>query len=118
MTLRPQRWSLSSLFQFRTRARPEPVRVQRARNPFHAVSVKADWRRPCRAARELGERRFLAGEAPTLPLPGCNGAACTCRYEHHDDRREDLRRAADEGRAEHPYSGPERRAHRGRRRRD
>lgn len=118
MTSRTQRWSLSSLFQTRARPKPEPVRAQRATKPFHAVSVKADWRRPCGAARELGERRFLPPEAPALPLPGCESANCTCRYEHHDDRREDLRRAADEGRVEHPYSGPERRAHRGRRRRD
>jgi len=118
MTDRPQRWSLSSLFPFATRAKPEPARVQRARNPFHAVSVRGNRRPLCRAARELGEQRFLAREAPALPLVGCDSAGCSCCYVHHDDRRDDLRRAGDEGRAEHPYSGPERRARRGRRRRD
>jgi hypothetical protein len=119
MIPRPHRWSISALFNFRTRAKPKSVRTQPVRKPFHAVSIASDRRQACRTARGFGERRFLAREAPTLPLASCDKAACTCRYEHHDDRREDLRRAADEGRAEHPYSGPERRRYqRGRRLRD
>lgn len=58
---------------------------------FHCVAVR---RGPsaCSAARRLSGARFLAREAPLLPLPGCDALACQCRYLHFDDRREDERR--------------------------
>jgi len=31
--------------------------------------------------------RYLAGQAPQLPLPGCDARNCGCRYERHGDRR-------------------------------
>ena len=118
MIPRLHRWSISGLFNFRARVKREPVRAHRARNPFHAVSITCSRRQVCGAARGLTGQRFLAAEAPSLPLASCDSAACACRYEHHEDRRFDPRRAADEGRAEHPYAGAERRGHRGRRRND
>jgi hypothetical protein len=118
MIPRLHRWSITALFQSRSRVKHEPVRAHHVRNPFHAVSIACDRRHACRTARGFGDRRFLASAAPTLPLASCDSVACTCRYEHHDDRRIDPRRAADEGRAEHPYAGAERRGHGDRRRKD
>lgn len=70
----------------------KPVRKSTA---FHAVSI-VPGPRCCAPARELVGRRFLSREAPVLPLAGC-GNDCTCRYEHHEDRRRNSRRARDLG---------------------
>ena len=40
----------------------------------------------------LETTRFLAGEAPLLPLPNCTAPHCLCRYAHYEDRRERDRR--------------------------
>ncbi len=53
---------------------------------FHAVSIKFDAD-ACLHAKALQGRRFLAREAPTLPLGNCDAAKCNCRFVHHDDRR-------------------------------
>lgn len=45
----------------------------------------------CKRAVELGGVRFLAVEAPQLPLPGCTGR-CACSYRHFPDRRREDRR--------------------------
>jgi hypothetical protein len=63
---------------------------------FHAVSI-APGHRCCAAANELRGERFLSRDAPKLPLPECDRTDCTCRYEHHDDRRKGPRRARDMG---------------------
>jgi len=118
MIPRLRRWSIGSLFGFRPRAKSKPARVQGRGSAFHAVSIVYGGPDACREARSLARHRFLAREAPALPLAGCGSAACACRYAHHDDRRIELRRACDEWRAEPPYAGAERRLHRGRRRRD
>ena len=55
-------------------------------NLFHAVSIKPDTNSRCQRVIGLEDRRFLASEAPTLPLPLCN-KTCNCRYQHHNDRR-------------------------------
>ncbi len=41
----------------------------------------------CAAAAKLQGQRFLASEAPELPLFSCDAEKCTCRYRHHQDRR-------------------------------
>ena len=50
----------------------------------------------CAASTALGNRRFLAVEAPLLPLSSCDAEQCKCRYQRYRDRRggEDRR---------HPY---------------
>lgn len=55
---------------------------------WHAVVVHPG-RKPCEAVRKIEDLRFLASEAPRLPLPGCDAVACSCRYRHYDDRRDD-----------------------------
>jgi hypothetical protein len=103
------------------RSGPEakPASVKKAINPFHAVSI-APGLRACAAARALRDRRFLSREAPILPLKACDSTECTCRYEHHDDRRKGHRRARDLGVSIDGYEGDERRVKpkRGRRKAD
>jgi|GEM_PF-490232 hypothetical protein len=78
---------------FRLRRGPtdtRPASVPRPTPPasaYHAVSIKlADF--PCNAAQEIAGKRYLSGEAPKLPLPGCtNASSCSCRFVHHKDRR-------------------------------
>ncbi len=53
---------------------------------FHAVSIKFDAD-ACLHAKALQGRRFLAREAPALPLKSCDADECKCRFVHHDDRR-------------------------------
>ncbi len=53
---------------------------------FHAVSIKFDAD-ACLHAKALQGRRYLAREAPALPLKNCDADACNCRFVHHEDRR-------------------------------
>lgn len=73
-----------------------PIRT--ARKLFHGVSIHPDEHTSCEAARNLENIRFLADDAPMLPLSDCsNPAACRCKYQHYDDRRTDARRESDVG---------------------
>lgn len=53
---------------------------------FHAVSIKFG-KNACAAAKGMTGQRFLASEAPSLPLRDCDVATCECRFTHHKDRR-------------------------------
>jgi hypothetical protein len=55
---------------------------------WHAVTIEPG-RKACEAARKADGVRFLATEAPRLPLADCDAPACTCHYRHYDDRRAD-----------------------------
>jgi hypothetical protein len=62
--------------------------------PWHAVAVMSkDAEQPCDATVDLRGKRFLASEAPTIPLPNCDVGSCHCWYAHYDDRRQGDRRA-------------------------
>jgi hypothetical protein len=54
---------------------------------WHAVSVEPGHN-ACRAAHAIEGVRFLAAEAPKLPLADCDAKQCTCHYRHFDDRRD------------------------------
>jgi hypothetical protein len=41
----------------------------------------------CQSAELLKGLRYMAEEAPPLPLPDCTNAKCHCIYVHHSDRR-------------------------------
>ena len=84
---------------------------------YHAVSIilPSD---ACDAAKLLVGTRFLAAQAPVLPVDGCDGASCSCKYQHHDDRREGLRRAEEIGLPSQPPTDEERRTSLGRRAED
>jgi hypothetical protein len=109
---------LSSLFP-RSRSRRESAsrpdqRLERRRDsPYHAVSVTAG-RPSCEAAKQLGALRFLAGQAPSLPLAGCDVHPCECRYSHYADRRTGLDRRVEIG-GKPPHGLEERRHNHGRR---
>ena len=53
---------------------------------FHAVSVKPGTY-ACSAANNIAGQRFLASQAPSLPLPDCDADTCECHFVHHNDRR-------------------------------
>jgi len=53
---------------------------------YHAVAIRIQPY-ACDAARKLEGKRFLASEAPRLPLPECDRDRCDCRFQHYADRR-------------------------------
>jgi hypothetical protein len=93
---------------------PEPKKLAPAR-PVQAISIFKGTR-ACEMARKFSEHRFLAREAPQLPLTGCTMRdSCECRYIRHKDRRAEPRRLLDFGIATRLFDGRERRLRRGRR---
>lgn len=87
------------------RTQPEPE----SRAPsWHGVSIVAGAT-CCARARSSRGRKWLPGEAPRLPLPGCDARKCECVFRHHQDRRERRRRNSDWVGTFQPYAGPERR---------
>lgn len=102
------RWSLSTLFAFRSKVQRQPVETRYIVNPYHAVSIRPG-RYACGAVLQLQGVRFLSADAPKLPLPGCNASTCNCRYQHHEDRREADRRQSDVWGSGPKWTGPERR---------
>src|SRR6185369_13232749 len=48
----------------------------------------------CDLVRAIAGERFLPGQAPKFPLPGCTVDRCSCRYIHFEDRRARIRREA------------------------
>jgi hypothetical protein len=81
-----------------------PPRASRPAHPYHAVSIR-HGKNPCAAAKALGEQRFLAKDAPRLPLPECDAERCGCAFAHHEDRRDEGRRAEDHDEKPRPFSG-------------
>jgi hypothetical protein len=53
---------------------------------YHAIAIRSP-KDACAAAKALAGQRFLASEAPNLPLPACDAATCECHFAHYDDRR-------------------------------
>lgn len=58
---------------------------------YHAVSIKPQFY-CCASVEEIGDRRFLSAEAPSLPVIGCDRHKCKCKYIHHNDFRDEDRR--------------------------
>jgi hypothetical protein len=107
MQSRTERMGAQSLIErVRARLSPQPRNRMpdgphehvRLTNPWHAVSI-VPGPRCCQAAAALAGTRFLshgvpAHEAPPrLPIAGCEAQNCTCRYQHHVDRRHSPSRA-------------------------
>jgi len=93
-----------------------PKRTYRLRiEPWSAVRIAPD-RAACPKAAALQDKRFLARDAPALPLKGCTrSAACQCIYRHYVDRRAGPRRDAAPVAGRTVRTPVERRAARGRR---
>jgi hypothetical protein len=103
---------------------PDPAETKleapkRPTRPWHAVSI-VPGPQPCAAAAGLVRKRFLSREAPSLPLKACDQKHCSCRYDHHDDRRKGPRRASEMGVSVDGYEGLDKRGgpKRGRRKTD
>lgn len=66
----------------------ESSAIDRAKkSPYHAVSVRLG-ESACLAAKTIEGKRFLASEAPLLPLAECSSIEnCRCHFLHHEDRR-------------------------------
>ena len=56
------------------------------KSKYHAVSIKPGAY-SCSAVNRMAGQRFLASQAPDLPLRDCDAAECDCHFVHHDDRR-------------------------------
>lgn len=83
--------------------------------PWSAVRIAPDGE-ACAKAMALRDKRFLARDAPALPLKGCTrSAACKCIYRHYADRRAGSRRELAPSAGRTVRSPVERRAVRGRR---
>ncbi|MBB6092436.1 hypothetical protein HNQ60_001314 [Povalibacter uvarum] len=91
----------------------EPARTASSRYQAIAIFRGAVC---CSIARRFSEHRFLAREAPALPLNGCTmPERCECRYLKFKDRRTDSRRLDGFSAATRLYALKERRGVRGRR---
>ena len=98
---------------------PKPASAPaRVTSPWHAVSIMSKGR-GCDAMQSLIETRFLAREAPRLPLGECAvSGSCTCSYRHHEDRRGSSRRREGHFDVQAQTSAVERRRLPGRRKSD
>lgn len=67
-------------------AAAKKVAEQEPLSPWRAVSIEPGPE-ACEGALALAGKTYLVGEAPTLPVLGCQSAACRCKYAHHGDRR-------------------------------
>jgi hypothetical protein len=77
------------------RRQPGAARVRDQKRPSDTYRcVELRYRSDgCDAVKRIAERRFLPGEAPEIPVPGCDAAKCYCRYVRHEDRRDSERRS-------------------------
>ncbi len=95
----------------------EPARPATASrtNAFQAVGVIARSQ-GCPAVGAVQGVRFLARQAPRLPLPDCDRAAsCRCRFEKFADRRTLVQRSPYNNATLFNIAGAEKRGNRGRR---
>jgi hypothetical protein len=84
-------------------------------NAFQAVSVIA-CQQACAAASKAQGQRFLARQAPRLPLIDCSRPGdCRCRFEKFADRRRGPQRSPYTSMDSPSFGGVEKRRNRGRR---
>jgi hypothetical protein len=70
----------------------------------------------CQAAQALAGQRYLAKDAPALPLAGCTSARCSCTFGKLVDRRTETRRLLHGGLSASLFLAASRRKKRERRR--
>ena len=97
------------------RTRPKwPIGAKR--EIFHSVSVETnDQIAICTPVAPLVGQRFLAEDAPRIPVEGCTNPDCRCRYVHYRDRRTESRRDSDHFIAVRKFHNPDLRSGSGRR---
>jgi hypothetical protein len=112
---RRERKSLLDVLLSRLRKTPPVLAPKLAPRPFQAISIYRGVH-ACPLAKRFSDHRFLAKDAPQLPLTGCTmTATCQCRFLKHRDRRSDHRRFLDFGTSQRSFIGQERRLRGGRR---
>jgi hypothetical protein len=100
--------------RLRKTPKPAPPPIGPTRR-FQAISIYRGTT-ACPTAKRFSEHRFLAKDAPQLPLVGCTMAStCQCRYLKHKDRRSDRRRLLDFSASSRNFLGQDRRQRIGRR---
>ena len=83
--------------------------------PWHGVDI-VGGHLACPEVKAIATRRFLAAEAPRIPLPECSTPwRCQCVYRHFAARRAGPRRAMERGFPPLPWLGKNRRVKGGRR---
>lgn len=97
--------------------RPAQPRAPRAKvgGRFSGVQIRPRHG-ACRAAQLLQGHRFLAKDAPALPLRECKAARCSCTFSKLPDRRSDGRRLEHGGLSASLFVAMNRRTKRDRRR--
>lgn len=76
-----------------------PIEVTRNTPPVHKKHYYGVSVRPgvncCDAIRAIAKNRYLQGQAPRPPLPGCDREDCRCIMHPENDRRTNIDRRAD-----------------------
>lgn len=112
------RQSLLTLLLSRLRKEPAPSPVPTPVPRFQAIAIFRGVR-ACQIAKKFGDHRFLARDAPVLPLSACTMPQnCECKYLKFKDRRTEPRRLVDFGTATRVFASTNRRSFRGRRKAD
>jgi hypothetical protein len=68
--------------------RSELSPLSRAGSQYKSISIVCDSG-ACEASKASRGNRFLTSEAPFFPLPDCTSTACSCKYVHYEDRRDE-----------------------------
>jgi len=92
-----------------------PAPRPRVGGRFSAVQIRTRSG-ACKAAQLLQGQRFLAKDAPTLPLRECKAPRCSCTFSKLPDRRSDGRRLEHGGLSASLFIAMNRRKKRDRRR--
>lgn len=65
----------------------------KSNRPTHRCVVIEPGLISCKAIRAYQGKHILVGDAPTLPVQGCDAKQCECRFLRYDDRRRGSRRS-------------------------
>lgn len=110
--------SLLTTFLSRLRKNHTPMPTRAQVSKYQAISIFRGID-ACATARKFSDHRFLAREAPALPLTACTMPEnCECKYLKFRDRRAEPRRLVDFGTASRVFASSNRRSFRGRRKSD
>ena len=96
----------------------KPVTKAVTQRPYQSIGIHRGTI-CCAAAKEVEGYRFLARNAPQLPLADCTMRnSCECRYLKFQDRRGGSRRLIDFGMKPTLFAASEKRKVKGRRKKD
>lgn len=79
-------WLIVRIRQNKVATKVESSPIQKKHNEYQAVAIKYS-ENACNVAKAMTGHRFLAREAPRLPLPDCDFPNCRCKFVQYPDRR-------------------------------